>query len=176
MEREILFQGKRLDDGRWVDGFYVQHWVKHCNLHVQEFKDAFLKHYIMRDGNVHVRGAEPPWVPVEVDPNTVRQYSGYNDKDTRRIFEGDIVEVKHDGNDGFDLLVVAHECGRWEVQQFSSIDYMMENGWSKKEVPCDRLALDYLCIFKNRCDCHVVGNIYDLPVTKTPKIQMEVDL
>ena len=175
MKREILFQGKTVKDGVWIDGFYVQHRSYTGGFSASDFSGA-LKHYIMRDGNCPW-GHEPPWVPTEVDPKTVRQFTGYCDLDSRRIFENDILQVNHDDDDGYSLMVVAFDNGKWVVQTYSNIDFLMEYGWSDKEKPVDSLALDDLCVFKNRCDCSVVGNIYDLPVVnQTPQIQMEVDL
>lgn len=175
MKREILFQGKRIDDERWIEGFYVQHWMKKCCVQAQEFKDQFLKHFIMHDGNVFVRGGEPPWVATEVDPKTVRQYTGYRDLNCDRIFEGDILHVNHDDTDGYSLVVVAFIHDQWKALTYSSIDYMMEHGWSDKASFIDHMPLDDLCIFHDRCDCYIAGNIYDLPVPKTPEIRKEDD-
>ena len=174
MNREILFQGKSVKDGIWIDGFYVQHCRYIGGFAASDFKNM-RAHYIMRDGNCPW-GSEPPWVPTEVDPNTVRQFTGYCDLDSRRIFERDILRVSNDGDDGYSLLVVAFDKGKWVAQTYSEIDFMMEYGWSDKAKPIDFLALDDLCIFKNRCDCSVIGNIYDLPSKKTPEIKMEADL
>lgn len=65
--REILFRGKRKDNGEWVYGFYT------C---VDELCFISLSQtYIDK---------------VEVDPKTVGQYIGTNDKDGKYI----LVEVR----------------------------------------------------------------------------------
>lgn len=66
MKREILFRGRNIDTGEWVYGDLLT-------------------------GNRIVHPGERDLLSTDVDQDTVGQFTGATDKNSVKIFEGDII-------------------------------------------------------------------------------------
>lgn len=119
--REILFRGKHMHvcpenkhlDGTWVEGYLAD------ENHINDGKCEFL-----------------------IDPETVGQYTGFTDKNSQKIFEGDIVKGRRD----YELYEIVY-------------DGEEEGGWS--------LGIQHEPVYSiggaNSKQYKVVGNVFDNP-------------
>ena len=78
--REILFKAKRIDNDEWVEGDYSQFCDVHY-IHVRLWSLP-LEKYLKYDTS-----------EFEVNPNTISRFIGSTDKNSKKIWENDIVKI-----------------------------------------------------------------------------------
>lgn len=147
MKREILFRGKRVDNGEWVHGKGLQQCKDELgNEIVAIFTDIVksAEKYIKKEGRYTLY-----YVPVKAE--TLGQYTGLKDKDGNKIFEGDILEYIGKREDNMNKVyrrkVVFHEG------MFALLS---------KELPAYS-ALNYHCMKDGRSAWRVISNVHDNP-------------
>lgn len=123
--REIIFRGKRLNNGEWVYGNLMQGNTSVCI-------SQFLTTDTLR----------------RVDPETVGQYTGFNDVRCNPIYEGDILRVTSLQPEtlGNKMNVAVEYSG-------GRAAFLVKNGEKFQQLG--------LCALEN--DVVVIGNIYDNP-------------
>lgn len=131
--REILFRGKRADNGEWIYGSLLVDYPC-CKNGV----DETVKLYSILDFKTN----EEEVKKVEVIPETVGQYIGLTDKNGKKIFEGDIVI---DEQSGYEYII------KW-FQEYACYALADKRG----NMVFDAYEID---MFLN--DLIVVGNIHD---------------
>ena len=132
---EILFRGKRLDNGEWVEG----------NLFVSD-----------TDGRTYIlAGSRIVTIEWEADPSTVGQYTGLKDKNGKRIFEGDMIKPF---DDEIDKMVVEFHHGQFLLCLYGERGYMAEYGW-EEEGNYGCFESEPLSSYGD--DIEIIGNIHD---------------
>lgn len=127
--RKIKFRGKRTDTGEWVYGNLLQ--------------DSGLCFIVKNIEELR----EKPFNECLVNPDTVGQYTGRNDRNGKDVYEGDIALMDYSafntGKDGQTYAVV-----RW-------IDDRAAFMWDA--------GLNYYADMRNADNVGICGNIHDNP-------------
>lgn len=121
MTREILFRGKRLDNGEWEIGDLV---------HVK--------------GGSLILPIGKGWDQHRVAPETVGQWTGITDTNGQRIFEGDIIEcISSDGTP------IRHYI-KYHNRECLYIQYIIEEGLPHGFNDGGRICQSYIDKFSKR--------------------------
>lgn len=134
--REILFRGKRLDNGEWAEGCLITSKFKPNRKYIV---------YLFSDDDHDID-------VVEVDHETVGQYTGLKDQECRKIFEGDIIKL-HNGIDDYPFPVV-NKCGAFWLYDKTVINAAYPDD--------ENAGLDLLGSYITNV-LEVIGNVYDNP-------------
>lgn len=124
--REILFRGQGIHTGNWAEG--------NLNTYEGDMRKAYTFISNQYAGS------------IEVIPETVGQFTGFLDRNGKRIFEGDIVK-DNNGQNGY-IAFLQQEAG-WVIV------------WKKHDSRMGHrtrwVAYDYDCTLE------IIGNIHDNP-------------
>ena len=131
--REILFRGKRKDNGEWVYGNLIYKQASVGNSVIALIIGS--AEWDNNTGFYHLCNSH------KVIPETIGQYTGLTDKNGKKIFEGDVVKGKDNLVNDLEVYgYIDHKNGSFVIVG----DFVTHYRW-----------LDY--------DVEVIGNIHDNP-------------
>lgn len=150
--REFLFKAKRIDNGEWVEGYYI--------------RDQY--HIGGKDIIFYRKDSDRFTVYTNIiDIETLCQFTGLCDKNGKKIWENDILMCH--GNPKDLAKVLFGEFGVINIETSSIVDKVV--GWHYEVVPTDAISrCEPFCwpmplteYYIDRCEMEVVGNIFDNP-------------
>lgn len=140
--REILFRGKRLDNGEWMESGSIVRCSDDgvvWDYYLGTGKPA--THEIDEHKNIVASVTYAECLFALIDPETVGQYTGLRDKNGKKIFEGDILECS------YGIRYIIFEKGSFCAKKFNS------TLCAAMKSLVDELKHNY----------EVIGNIHDNP-------------
>ncbi|MBQ8245795.1 MAG: hypothetical protein IJZ42_01545 [Lachnospiraceae bacterium] len=145
--RTILFRGKRKDNGQWaVGGIYIEdgkYFITYCQKYIPDTRDWDTAEYYEKHPIYKME-------KVEVIPKTVGQFTGLFDKNSKQIFEGDVVKTKTGRRCVVCWFSSPSFCG-WDLKPVDTVENVL-----RTSAPS---AYD-LYLPEN---LEVIGNIHDNP-------------
>ena len=106
MNREILYRGKRVDNGEWIFGDLIEN---QCRFYIYQASNITTLPWDAKN-QIAVCG-------YEIEPETRGEYTGLTDKNGKRIFEGDIIKAYHTFTGALLFFgLVRFEALRWQIE------------------------------------------------------------
>ena len=151
--REILFRGKRVDNGEWVEGCGI--------IATEQWASIFV---VIDDLETNSADIEE----YEVISETVGEYTGLTDKNGKKIFEGDIIRYAElyeyncyieslDNSEAYDNVDFGDI---WTVDE---VGYGIKLGYPAFDLNCHDFEVNGLSELNESGDYfyEVIGNIHD---------------
>lgn len=102
MTREILFRGKRIIDGEWVES----------NIAFVDNTPKGARGFVVAGYDYNSDDVPKVLYPMEVKPETIGQFTGLKDKNGKKVFEGDL--FKHE-------ILRSHPTDQWGGSYWISV-------------------------------------------------------
>lgn len=136
MQDRYLFKAKRIDNGEWIQGYYVRG--------LDVFTNCEEIHMIFEPNTIFYSSGETDgW--YRVDPSTICQCTGLKDKNGKLIWENDICDRKEKY-----LEIIKYNKGDW------TLDYSYSKGKESGYCYCN---LGFYALEQEYVE--VIGNIFD---------------
>lgn len=150
---EILFGGKRADNGEWVEGFpFVRRNTKGEVIDCFIIQEAYEQ---VTNGQRYVRSNLKSEC-FRVIPKTIRQFTGLTDKNGKKIFEGDIIKTQP-------FRDKPHSLHSKTKQHIGVIKYRADKQGAEWYVDIDNCGKYTYCTYSEFFGCEVIGNLHDNP-------------
>lgn len=140
--REILFRGKRIDNGEWAYSQTVFSHLDNFYIPTQNLKCTVMRN-LDTVGNISEIRCKDGKCFFKVHPETVGQYTGLTDKNGKKIFEGDIIKI----------------CGQHSC--FDKVEFL--DGLAGFYAVNDDIHIPAELVTLKKNFIEVIGNIYDNP-------------
>ena len=133
--REVIFRGKRADNGEWIEGSLLG--IDWCD----------------KPSTYSIAPNTPVSVFYSVIPETVGQYTGLTDKNGVRIFEGDILKST--------IKIIDYADVGFSISHYDEEDIGIVE-WRKDGFMIAHKSGTWARSFYG-CENYVIGNIHDNP-------------
>lgn len=135
---EIIFKGKRKDNGEWIEGSLTtsinRAWISSEKTDSQRLRS--------------ISNTDAIWRAIEIIPDTICRFTGRYDKNRKKIWENDIFQYTDETM----------------VTQKDLIEYNETHASFVRLRNTEKLGLRYLWIDEATCNHgEVIGNIFDNP-------------
>ena len=144
--REILFKAKRIDNGEWVEGSLLQTTA------------VSLKSFIVESSCYTFDKWD--WNEcVQVDTNTICQYTGLIDKNGNKIWENDVLT----DDDMYSVVRWDNEEARFVIDDYGTKGCLMEYGFDECMGEYGVVDTYGFNDFYSMKSFKIIGNVFDNP-------------
>ena len=153
--REILFRGKRLDNGEWAEGYYFER---------KDTKGSVIESVIVVDAYEQITSGQR-YVRsninrecFQVDYKTVGQFIGLTDMNGKRVFDGDIIKFHKYRYEPDWTGTVCYEHCTYMATGRMPLSY--EKGINEEPLYC---PFEVVISGIDKSTIKIIGNIHDNP-------------
>jgi hypothetical protein len=141
--REILFRGKRVDNGEWVKGYLIVLTKTECGSYICFY-------------------SKNEWIEVKVIPKTVGQFTGKTLNKGDKVFEGTIAFNETETDNGDErVYIVCTWIKEWCMFAWLTVSEY----WVYQQMGAESLdeTLFWTYTLEDSCKYHLAGDIHNTP-------------
>jgi len=152
--RDVIFRGKRIDNGEWVEGSMIK--LTPSRYAITDEYPNINNRFIAPSDNC--KKADIRF--HEVDPKTIGEFTGLLDHNQKMIFEGDKLFTKE----------ILSFCREKDDEKFAVVEWNNNEArfYGNMRTTCYSFVADKFSI------CEIIGNIHDNPELVKKEILEEI--